>query len=589
MRLDGLRRDFPTVPLMALTATANEKVVNDAIQALGMRKEYRYKSSFNRANLQYEVRPKDGTTLDQIVEYICAHPKESGVVYCLSRKDCERTSETLQQKARMRIPNIRIDYYHAELEAGERQRRHREWSNGHVSVLCATVAFGMGIDKPDVRYVIHYSMPKSITHYYQESGRAGRDGETAHCILFYHYKDKKILENLIVKGSNNRNSTRRQVDQLYSCVRYCEDLFTCRRTLQLDFFGEQFSAEQCRGTCDNCKAARVPDRRNLTTVAQDLLRMLEHQQKMTLTQLMEVYRGSKSKSVARFSNVVGHGKGSRYKRHELDRIAHAMIFDHVLVERGQANQGGFTTDYVYHGESAPAVMNNRRDFFVNFPQATTAKKKKAAAKKTPAKKKAAKMKKTSKTTSTTSTSSARADSSSVVLVPSSDEDNDDEVLLSPATTRTKRAPSLLPQEATQKLVDQIKTLAQNWSEEERMIGNNIFYWHILSNSAMKSIASQLPTNLAELRALGELGEQIIKDYGPRLVRVVQAYVEANGLQGLVKSRKKPKVVNLLDDEEDEFGDAIDLTAVEDPMVPYQKKSASKQTTGKRSKFFGGSN
>jgi hypothetical protein len=163
--LSMLREMYPKVPLMALTATANEKVVNDAIRSLGMRNEYRYRSSFNRPNLHYEVRKKDGKLLDEVATYIASKPRGSGVIYCLSRKNCEQVAEKLQSKLKERGQGrIRVSFYHAELDSDERNRRHHAWSNGSISVLCATVAFGMGIDKPDVRYVIHYSMPKSITH-----------------------------------------------------------------------------------------------------------------------------------------------------------------------------------------------------------------------------------------------------------------------------------------------------------------------------------------------------------------------------------------------------------------------------------------
>ena len=159
---------------MALTATANEKVVQDAITRLRMSDPFIYRSSFNRANLSYEVRKKDGKTIDIIANYIAERANDSGVIYCLSRKDCETISDKLQEKLLGKgCDNIRVSYYHAELDVSERQRRHHAWSTGKISVLCATIAFGMGIDKPDVRYVMHYSMPKSITHYYQESGRAG--------------------------------------------------------------------------------------------------------------------------------------------------------------------------------------------------------------------------------------------------------------------------------------------------------------------------------------------------------------------------------------------------------------------------------
>lgn len=149
---------------MALTATANEKVVQDAIRALGMRNHFLYKTSFNRPNLHYQVRKKDKKILESMADYLSKRPNDSGVIYCLSRKNCEDVSKKLQEALRTRGNRIRISYYHAELDPQERERRHHQWTIGQINVLCATVAFGMGIDKPDVRYVIHYSMPKSITH-----------------------------------------------------------------------------------------------------------------------------------------------------------------------------------------------------------------------------------------------------------------------------------------------------------------------------------------------------------------------------------------------------------------------------------------
>lgn len=174
-QLGQLRHEYPNVPIMALTATANKKVVNDAVSTLGMSNHYLYSTSFNRPNLRYEVRKKDSKTIETIASYVAERPRDSGVIYCLSRKNCEDLAQKLQDKLNEKgHRNVRVSFYHAELDATDRERRHREWSVGQISVLCATIAFGMGIDKPDVRYVIHFSMPKSITHYYQESGRAGK-------------------------------------------------------------------------------------------------------------------------------------------------------------------------------------------------------------------------------------------------------------------------------------------------------------------------------------------------------------------------------------------------------------------------------
>lgn len=554
MRLGSLRREYPNVPLMALTATANKKVVRDAIQNLGMRNEFLYQSSFNRPNLHYEVRRKDSKTVDQIAEYIANKPKDSGVIYCLSRKDCEKTSEALQKKISQKpgCRGVRVSFYHAELDAHERARRHREWSNGRISVLCATVAFGMGIDKPDVRYVIHYSMPKSITHYYQESGRAGRDGEQADCILYYQYKDKSILENLIMKGANDPYSqaTRRQIDQLYTCVRYCEDSFQCRRTMQLDFFGQRFEREKCGKTCDNCRAERIADRRNMTSVAKDILQLLadlQLQKKMgvTLNQLTEVYRGSKSQQIVKFlkTNLLkGYGAGKSFKKYEVDRIAHSMIFERVLIETSIQNKQGFASDYVQMGENAPAIQMGQKQFFVDFPRETRAAgKENNTDGKGQRKKKDGTSKKNAPQSGTKRANPSKKlpDPSNIVCIESESEDED---LMTPAFSSEKKKPvdrCVLPKEQTKELAELVKKITTNWAEEKRALGVHTFYWNIIPNNAMRAISEQVPTTIEELKEMGILGENIIKEYGDKVVKVVANFVKTKGLE-IYLSRRPSK-------------------------------------------------
>lgn len=192
-KLGILRKRFPNVPSMALTATATPRVRQDILQQLNLTHCKWFLSSFNRSNLRYQVLPKKGTsTLDDMRSFIQTRPSTScGIIYCLSRKECDEVAQ------KMCASGIRAVAYHAGLTDTARESRQKDWITNKVRVICATIAFGMGIDKPDVRFVLHYSLPKSIEGYYQEAGRAGRDGEIADCILYYNYGDMMRLKKMM--------------------------------------------------------------------------------------------------------------------------------------------------------------------------------------------------------------------------------------------------------------------------------------------------------------------------------------------------------------------------------------------------------
>ena len=212
---------------MALTATATPRVRLDVLHQLGMEKPKWFLSSFNRSNLQYEVREKKGgkTVTKSIGEFILKEfQRQSGIIYCLSRKECDTVAEAMCEVG------INSLAYHAGLGDNERSSVQDRWIKGKVQVVCATIAFGMGVDKPDVRFVIHFSLPKSIEGYYQESGRAGRDGRKSKCILFYSYADMHRMRKLIDSDEKATPEARRvHYDNLHSMVRYCENKSDCRR------------------------------------------------------------------------------------------------------------------------------------------------------------------------------------------------------------------------------------------------------------------------------------------------------------------------------------------------------------------------
>lgn len=266
-RIRPIINEIGARPLVALTATATPKVQHDIQKNLGMMDAKTFKSSFNRRNLYYEVRPKDKDIDKEIIKYIRQQPGKSGIIYCLSRKKVEELTEIL------RANGIKALAYHAGMDSAQRSGNQDSFLMEKVEVIVATIAFGMGIDKPDVRYVIHYDIPKSLEGYYQETGRSGRDGGEGQCIAFYSHKDLQKLEKFMQGKPVAEQEIGKQL--LLETAAYAESSM-CRRKSLLHYFGEEYKEENC-GNCDNClnPKKQVEAKELLSTVIETVIALKE--------------------------------------------------------------------------------------------------------------------------------------------------------------------------------------------------------------------------------------------------------------------------------------------------------------------------
>ncbi len=278
-------------PLIALTATATPKVQHDIMKNLGILKAKVFKSSFNRANLYYEVRPKTDDIDREIIKYIKSQPGKSGIIYCLSRKKVEELTEILKAN------DIRALPYHAGMDSAMRSENQDAFLLEKVDVIVATIAFGMGIDKPDVRYVIHYDMPKSLEGYYQETGRAGRDGGEGKCIAFYAAKDLGKLE----KFMQGKPLAEQEIGKLLirETQAYAETSL-CRRKALLHYFGEEYKSDEC-GNCDNCAKPkkRIEASELLCAVIEVILALKE---KFKEEYVIDILLGHKTEEVSAYKH-----------------------------------------------------------------------------------------------------------------------------------------------------------------------------------------------------------------------------------------------------------------------------------------------
>ncbi|HTB52878.1 MAG TPA: DNA helicase RecQ [Ferruginibacter sp.] len=314
----------PDAPMIALTATATPKVQSDIVKNLGLRKAKIFISSFNRSNLYYEILPKinKDQTVKGIVRFVAQNKGKSGIIYTLNRKTTEELADMLMANG------IKAVAYHAGLDSKLRAERQDLFLNEDVQVIVATVAFGMGIDKPDVRFVIHFNIPKSIENYYQETGRAGRDGMEGKCILYYSHKDVAKLEHLMRDKPLSEREVGAQL--INETVAYSESA-VCRRKILLNYFGEEYNPGHCDNKCDNCNNPK--EMLEAKTEAQQALTVIKGlDEQFTMDYLLHIFRGKANSQVKMFRHDEREffGIGKERDEHFWNSLMRQMILERLL-------------------------------------------------------------------------------------------------------------------------------------------------------------------------------------------------------------------------------------------------------------------
>ena len=312
--LHVLRQRFPSAPIMAVTATATEQVLTDILEQLHLRDDTNiFRASFDRKNLIYQVWPKRGG-MAQLTGYLEHKKGESGIVYCLSRDGTERLAASLKAHGHNALP------YHAGLERNTRAKTQELFDRDKVDIICATIAFGMGIDKPNVRFVVHYDIPKNIPSYYQETGRAGRDGLSSDCIMFFASGDKQKY--MMFFEDKTPEERLRAIAELDKVIDFSE-LNTCRRRALLGYFGEDYPSANC-GTCDNCLSTQNVESFDGTRLAMMFLScVVRVKENFGQAHVIDVLKGSRGQKIQDFRHheLPTYGAGHEYTKEEWRHFA----------------------------------------------------------------------------------------------------------------------------------------------------------------------------------------------------------------------------------------------------------------------------
>ncbi|OAY39796.1 ATP-dependent DNA helicase Q-like 4A isoform X1 [Manihot esculenta] len=535
-----LKKKFGKTPVLALTATATASVKEDVVQALGLVDCIVFRQSFNRPNLWYSVIPKTKKCLDDIDQFIKGnHFDECGIIYCLSRMDCEKVAKKLQECGH------KAAFYHGNMDSAQRAYIQKQWSKDEINIICATVAFGMGINKPDVRFVIHHSLPKSIEGYHQECGRAGRDGQRSSCVLYYSYSDYIRVKHMIIQGqieqnpwtpgynrTNMTNSERvleKNTENVLRMVSYCENDVDCRRLLQLLHFGEKFDSGNCKKTCDNCSKIKTLVEKDVTEIAKQLVELVKLTgQQFSSSHILEVYRGSLNQYVKRYKHetLSLHGAGKHLAKGEASRILRHLVTEDFLVEDVKKSDiyGSVSSVLKVNESKAYNLCSSGQTIVLRFPSAV-------------------KVSKLSKYDATPAKGTLTyGEQSPLVDAPAQPQSEVDLSLSAKLYSALRMLRTILVKEA----------------------GDGVMAYHIFGNATLQHLCKRIPRTKEELLEINGIGKAKVSKYGDRLLETIESTIREHhntdknssgsndSTDSIKRRRDATRAAKLNVEEEDDF-------------------------------------